>query len=127
MARRKRRKTKKSRPQSPAAQPQLTLGDVVRVKNEVMDPDYDGYGIGGWSGEILRAERMDEVERDVDAFEHPANRGRVGDVGRHGKHARLAWCAAAPRGRNDLPVLDELRDERSPNDSGRAQNREPHG
>jgi hypothetical protein len=45
MARQKRRKTKKSRSQSPAARPQLTLGDVVRVKNGVMDPDYDGYYI----------------------------------------------------------------------------------
>jgi len=46
MARRKRRKTKKSRLQSTAARPRLTLGDVVRVKDGVMDPDYDGYSYG---------------------------------------------------------------------------------
>ena len=57
MARRKRRKTKKSRAQSPGARPQLTPGDVVRVKDGVMDPDYDGYCIGGWSGEIIESIR----------------------------------------------------------------------
>jgi len=28
----------------------------VRVKDGVMDPDYDGYCIGGWSGEIIAFE-----------------------------------------------------------------------
>jgi hypothetical protein len=41
MARRKWRKTKKARSQSTAVRPQLTLGDVVRVKDGVMDPDYE--------------------------------------------------------------------------------------
>ena len=53
MARRKRRKTKKARSQSTAARPQLTLGDGVRVKDGGMDPDYDGYCMGGWSGQII--------------------------------------------------------------------------
>ena len=53
MAKRKRHRTQKSRSRSTAARPQLTLGDVVRVKDGVRDPDYDGYSIGGWSGAII--------------------------------------------------------------------------
>jgi hypothetical protein len=42
MARRKRRTTKTSRSQRSAARRRLTLGDTVRVKDAVMDPDYAG-------------------------------------------------------------------------------------
>ena len=61
MARRKRRKTKKSRSQSLGARPLLTLGDVVRVKDGVMDPDYDGYCIGGWSGAIIALDTWEQT------------------------------------------------------------------
>ena len=61
MARRKRRKTKKSRSQSPAARPQLTLGDVVRVKDGAMNPDYDGYCMGGWSGDIIALDTSEQT------------------------------------------------------------------
>ena len=40
MAKRKRRSIKRSHSQSTAAWRRLTLGDIVRVKDEVMDPDY---------------------------------------------------------------------------------------
>ena len=56
MARRKWRRTKRSHSQSTAARRRLTLGDIVRVKDEVRDPDYDGYSIGGWSGAIIAFE-----------------------------------------------------------------------
>ena len=61
MARRKRRSMKRSRSQSTAARRGLTLGDIVRVKDGVMDPDYDGYGIGGWSGEIIAFETWEQT------------------------------------------------------------------
>jgi hypothetical protein len=61
MARRKRRRTKRSHSQSTAARPRLTLGDIVRVKDEVMAPDYDGYSIGGWSGEIIAFETWEQT------------------------------------------------------------------
>ena len=61
MARRKQRKPKKPRSLSTAARPQLALGDVVRVKDEVMDPDYDGYSIGGWSGDIIALDTSEQT------------------------------------------------------------------
>ena len=48
MARRKRRTTRMARSQSRVAKRWLALGDTVRVKAEVMDPDYEGHRIGGW-------------------------------------------------------------------------------
>ena len=56
MAKRKRRTTKTSRSHSTAAKRRLALGDTVRVKDEVMDPDYEGHRIGGWSGAIVAFE-----------------------------------------------------------------------
>ena len=56
MARRKRRTTQRSRSHSRRATRRLTLGDTVRVKDEVMDPDYEGHRIGGWSGAIVAFE-----------------------------------------------------------------------
>jgi len=61
MARRKRRKPKKAHSPSTAARPQLALGDVVRVKDGVMDPDYDGYSIGGWSGAIIALDTWEQT------------------------------------------------------------------
>jgi hypothetical protein len=61
MARRKRRRTKTSRSHSRAARRRLILGDTVRVKDAVMDPDYEGYSIGGWSGEIVALEPWEQM------------------------------------------------------------------
>jgi len=61
MTRRKRRKTKTSRSPHTTARPQLTPGDTVRVKDGVMDPDYDGYCIGGWSGEIIALDTWEQT------------------------------------------------------------------
>src|SRR5262245_63610582 len=77
MARRKRRKTKKSRSQSPAARPRLTLGDVVRVKDGVMDPDYDGYCIGGWSGEIIALDTWEQTPMALIAWDASTQRDRI--------------------------------------------------
>ena len=77
MARRKRRKTKKSRSQSPAARPRLTLGDVVRVKDGVMDPDYDGYCIGGWSGEIIALDTWEQTPMVLIAWDATTQRDRI--------------------------------------------------
>src|SRR3954453_7899555 len=77
MARRKRRKTKKFRSQSPAARPRLTLGDVVRVKDGVMDPDYDGYCMGGWSGEIIALDTWEQTPMALIAWDAPTQRDRI--------------------------------------------------
>src|SRR6266540_6489061 len=82
MARRKRRKTKKSRSQSPAARPRLTLGDVVRVKDGVMDPDYDGYCIGGWSGEIIALDTWEQTPMALIAWDATTQRDRIAPEGR---------------------------------------------
>src|SRR5262245_47545874 len=60
MARRKRRRTKTPRLRSRAARRRLILGDTVRVKDEVMDPDYEGYSIGGWSGKVVAFETWEQ-------------------------------------------------------------------
>jgi hypothetical protein len=77
MARRKRRKTKKSRAQSTAARRRLTLGDSVRVKDGVMDPDYDGYGIGGWSGTIIAFETWEQTPMALIAWDASTQRDRI--------------------------------------------------
>src|SRR5919206_2053743 len=77
MARRKRRTTKKSRAQSPGAWPLLTLGDVVRVKDGVMDPDYDGYCIGGWSGAIIALETWEQTPMALIAWDASTQRDRI--------------------------------------------------
>jgi hypothetical protein len=77
MARRKRRKTKKSRAQSTAARRRLTLGDIVRVKDGVMDPDYDGYCIGGWSGTIIAFETWEQTPMALIAWDASTQRDRL--------------------------------------------------
>ena len=61
MARRKRRRAKKSRSPNTAPRPRLALGDGVRVKDGVMDPDYDGYCMGGWSGAIIALDTSEQT------------------------------------------------------------------
>jgi hypothetical protein len=77
MAKRKRRRTKKSRAQSTAVRRRLTLGDVVRVKDGVMDPDYDGYAIGGWSGEILAFDTWERTPMALIAWDATTQRDRI--------------------------------------------------
>jgi hypothetical protein len=77
MARRKRRGTKRSHSQSPAARRRLTLGDIVRVKDEVMDPDYDGYSIGGWSGEIIAFETWGQTPMALIAWDATTQHDRI--------------------------------------------------
>ena len=77
MARRKWRRTKRSRSQSTAARPRLTLGDSVRVKDGVMDPDYDGYCIGGWSGAIIALDTWEQTPMALIAWDATTQRGRL--------------------------------------------------
>lgn len=77
MARRKRRRTKKSRSQHPATRPRLTLGDVVRVKDGVMDPDYDGYCIGGWSGVIIALDTSEQTPMALIEWDASTQRDRI--------------------------------------------------
>src|SRR5499427_7621363 len=77
MERRKRRRTKRSHSQSPAARRRLTLGDSVRVKDEVMDPDYDGYSIGGWSGAIIAFETWEQTPMALIEWDASTQRDRI--------------------------------------------------
>ena len=77
MARRKRRRAKKSRSPNPATRPRLALGDVVQVKDGVMDPDYDGYCIGGWSGEIIALETWEQMPMALIAWDASTQRDRI--------------------------------------------------
>jgi hypothetical protein len=82
MAKRKRRTTKTSRSHSTAAKRRLALGDTVRVKDGVMDPDYDGYGIGGWSGEIIAFETWEQMPMALIAWDASTQRDRIDPEGR---------------------------------------------
>ena len=82
MARRKRCRTKRSRSQSTAARSRLTLGDSVRVKDGVMDPDYDGYCIGGWSGTIIAFETWEQMPMALIAWDASTQRDRLDPEGR---------------------------------------------
>src|SRR5215510_4951504 len=77
MARRKRRTTKTSRSQSTAAKRRLALGDIVRVKDEVMAPDYEGHRIGGWSGEIVAFETWEQTPMALIAWDATTQRERI--------------------------------------------------
>jgi hypothetical protein len=77
MARRKRHITKTSRSQRSAARRRLTLGDTVRVKDAVMDPDYEGYSIGGWSGEIVAFETWGQTPMALIEWDATTQRDRI--------------------------------------------------
>ena len=77
MARRKRRTTKTSRSQRSAARRRLTLGDTMRVKDAVMDPDYEGYSIGGWSGEIVAFETWEQTPMALIEWDATTQRERI--------------------------------------------------
>src|SRR5215467_1969114 len=77
MARRKRRRTKRSPSQNTAARRGLTLGDIVRVKDGVMDPDYDGYCIGGWSGAIIAFETCEQTPMALIEWDASTQRDRI--------------------------------------------------
>jgi len=77
MAKRKRRTTKTSRSHSTAAKRRLALGDTVRVKDGVMDPDYDGYWIGGWSGEIIALDTWEQMPMALIAWDASTQRDRI--------------------------------------------------
>jgi len=96
MARRKWRRTKRSRSQSTAARPRLTLGDSVRVKDGVMDPDYDEYCIGGWSGEIIALETWEQTPMALIAWDASTQRDRIDpEVRRRGAHSHFSDQAAS--------------------------------
>jgi hypothetical protein len=69
MARQKRHTTKPSRSQRTSAKRRLALGDTVRVKDAVMDPDYEGHRIGGWSGAIVAFETWEQTPMALIAWD----------------------------------------------------------
>jgi hypothetical protein len=77
MARRKRRTTKTARSQSKAARRRLILGDTVRVKDAVIDPDYEGYSIGGWSGTIIAFETWEQTPMALLEWDATTQRDRI--------------------------------------------------
>ena len=77
MARRKRRATYRSRSHSRVAKRRLALGDTVRVKDEVMDPDDDGHRIGGWSGAIVAFETWKQTPMALIAWDATTQRDRI--------------------------------------------------
>ena len=122
MARRKRRTTKKSRAQSPGARPQLTLGDVVRVKDGVMDPDYDGYCIGGWSGAIIALDTWEQTPMALIAWDASTQRDRIDPEVRRraasqGLSAAQMWLYLSEFERVD-GVKGSPRDKGQPKDQG---------
>src|ERR671923_1085116 len=122
MARRKRRKTKKSRSQSPAARPQLTLGDVVRVKDGVMAPDYDGSCIGGWSGAIIALDTWEQTPMALIAWDATTQRDRSAPEVRRraasqGLSAAQMWLYLSEFERVD-GVKGSPRDKGQPKDQG---------
>jgi hypothetical protein len=122
MARRKRRKTKKSRSQSPGARPLLTLGDVVRVKDGVMDPDYDGYCIGGWRGEIIALDTWEQTPMALIEWDATTQRDRIDPEVRRraasqGLSAAQMWLYLSEFERVD-GVKGSPRDKGQPKDQG---------
>jgi hypothetical protein len=77
MARRKRRTPKTSRSPSSSMRRRLALGDTVRVKDAVMDPDYEGYSIGGWSGAIIAFETWEQTPMALIAWDATTQRERI--------------------------------------------------
>ena len=63
--------------QSTAARRRLTLGDIVRVKDGVTDPDYDGYCIGGWSGTIIAFETWEQTPMTLIEWDTSTQRDRI--------------------------------------------------
>jgi hypothetical protein len=57
MGKKKRRTAKKQQQRKKLARPVLKVDDAVRVKDGVMDPDYEEQCIGGWTGTITDIDR----------------------------------------------------------------------
>jgi hypothetical protein len=98
MARRKWRRTKKSRSHNRAAKRRLSLGDTVRVKDEVMDPDYAGHSIGGWSGAIVAFDTSEEAPLALIKWDEATQRERIDKklrrrAARQGLSADQMWLA----------------------------------
>jgi hypothetical protein len=53
------------------------LGDIVRVKDGVMDPDYDGYCLGGWSGAIIAFATWEQTPMALIAWDVSTQRDRI--------------------------------------------------
>jgi hypothetical protein len=46
-----------ARAKKPAASPRFEVGDRVRVKHGVRDPDFPDIPLGGWAGAVKEVER----------------------------------------------------------------------
>lgn len=57
MGKKKRRTAKKQQQRKRLAHPVLKVDDAVRVKDGIMDPDYEEQCIGGWTGAISDIDR----------------------------------------------------------------------
>ena len=83
----------KTHSQSTVARPRLTLGDSVRVKDGVMDPDYDGCSIGGWSDEIVAFETWEQTPMALIEWDASTQRDRMAPEGKACREPRPIDCS----------------------------------
>jgi hypothetical protein len=74
--------------------------------------------------EVLSAQRVHEVVRDLDAVQRPADRGSVVRVGLQPGH--IVTVSLVPRDRHDIVRTRQRRQQSAPDGSRRAEDGDPH-
>lgn len=136
MPKKKRQRDRPAKPHQstkPAGSP-LNVGDRVRVKDGVVDPDYADLCIGGWTGKIRDIDTSSDpplilLEWDVRTLTELIGRQALERAGREGLQGDRLWLhlteverldlaqgteppqplnrALKPRERYDVPLIDE--------------------
>ena len=99
------KKRKSSKPRKPSVPPKFNVGDRVRVKYGVADPDFSDIPLGGWAGTITEVDRRGRmplflVEWDQYTLDHmhPVFRKRCD---RDGLEETTSWLGCEVQHRAD--------------------------
>jgi len=136
MAKKKRKREMPTKPQQPKklARSPLDVGDRVRVKDGVVDPDDENQRIGGWTGTIIDIDESSDpvlilLEWDASTLTELMGKQALERAEREGLQGERMWLhlteverldptkateppqpvnrALKPRGRYDVPMTDE--------------------
>lgn len=44
----------------------MKIGDCVKIKKGVIDPDFEKYDMSGWQGRIIEADQIDGIQYEIE-------------------------------------------------------------
>jgi hypothetical protein len=109
----KKRTSKKRQQQKRPARPLLKVGDAVRVKDGVMDPDYEEQCLGGWTGTIMDIDRDSDPPLVLIAWDKKTLTELIGvevlaRASQQNLDAKVIWLALTEVERADLAQSTQL-------------------